>query len=121
MKYLKQPYRSKKCGQTCLAMILNKSIDEVCKMLNNKYRSTCIYKDLAVCLELNGYKVTKHYKRGLKQEEIPNNSVIRVQFPNKNGHFIVKVDNEYYDPSVGIVKYLNEDRLITHYINYEKQ
>lgn len=118
VEYKQQRYRSKQCGQTCLAMITGKSIQEVCKDMN-KYRSTSLFKDIAKYLEKQGYKVTKHTGR-VEFDEVPDNSVIRVTFPNKAGHFIIKHKGKYYDPAVGVVEEFNNYRKITHYIKFNK-
>ncbi len=118
MKYKKQPYKSKQCGQACLAMILDKTVKEVCKELN-KYKTTSLYDDVAAMLEKSGYKVTKH-EGVVPLSDIPNNSVIRIKFPSDNFHFAVKYGDKYYDPAIGVVSEYNDYRKITHYINYSK-
>lgn len=118
--YEQQRYRSKQCGQTCLAMILGISIDEAIKLLNNKKRSTSLYKDIAVALERQGFEVEKHTGQ-IEWDEVPNNSIVRVVFPNKAAHFIIKHDDRYYDPAIGIVERYNDYRKITHYIKFRKE
>lgn len=118
--YKQQRYRSKQCGQACLAMILGISIDEAIKLLNNKKKSTSLYDDLAVALERHGYEVKKHTGE-VDWDEVPDNSIIRVVFPTKAGHFIIKHRGKYYDPAIGIVEGYNDYRKITHYITFKKE
>ncbi len=119
IKFIKQPYRSKKCGQTCLAMILDRPVDVICKEMN-KYRTTDLYKDVAEKLIREGYEVKK-VRRGAAFEDVPNNSVLRIQFPSGNGHFVIKHDGKYYDPATGIVEdYKDTYRTVTAYFTFKK-
>lgn len=116
MDYKQQRYRSKQCGQTCLAMITGKSIEEVCKDMN-KYRRTSLYGDLDKYLEGQGFKVTRHSGE-VEFSEVPDNSIVRVVYPNKGSHFLVKYKGLYYDPAVGVVERYNKYVEITHYIKF---
>lgn len=118
IEYKQQRYRSKQCGQTCLAMVTGKDVKEVCKDMN-KYRSTQLYGDLDKYLKREGYEVTRH-SGVVNPDEVPNNSIIRFVFPNGGGHFVVKSEDKYYDPAIGVVLEFNDYRKITHYINYKK-
>lgn len=118
--YKQQRYRSKQCGQACLAMILDISIDEAIKLLNNKKKSTSLYDDLAVALERHDFEVGKSTGE-VDWDEVPDNSIIRVVFPTKAGHFIIKHRGKYYDPAIGIVEGYNDYRKITHYITFKKK
>ncbi|WP_435263859.1 hypothetical protein [Tenacibaculum sp. nBUS_03] len=121
MKYKSQGYKTKKCGQTVLSMITGKSVTEICKLLN-KEESTNIIKDLKPFLESNGYDTS--YKKVRTFEDVPNNSIVLLEFPDEsiNGHFTLKVDNEFYDPSVGVIsKYNKETRLPHSYLNFKKK
>lgn len=121
MKYKSQPYLSKQCGQTCLAMITGKSIKKICKALDNNY-TTNIYTDLQEYLNDNGYRALVIYdKDGIKWNEVPNSSIIRLKKPCGGGHYIVKHNNEFYDPATGIVKVFKKDYTISHYLTYENK
>ncbi|TDQ22760.1 hypothetical protein [Tenacibaculum caenipelagi] len=114
-----QPYLSKKCGQTCLAMITGKSIEEICKELGKEYY-TNIVNDLQAYLEENGYK-TLLSNGSFEVKNVPNNSIIRLEKLDESGHFIIKNEiGKIYDPNIGIVeKYMNDTK-ITHYLNFVK-
>lgn len=121
MKYKSQPYLSKQCGQTCLAMITGKSIKKICKELNNFY-TTNIYTELQEYLNDNGYRALVTYdKDGIGWNEVLNDSIIRLKKPCGAGHFIIKYNNEYYDPATGIVKTFKKDYIITHYLHYDRK
>lgn len=116
-----QPYLSKKCGQTVLAMITGNSIEEVCKEIDKKY-TTGIYTDLKPYLDNKGYKTTITYGEEVNINEVPNNSIIRFKKPDESGHFVLKNEiGEIYDPAVGVVKaYLNH-YTISHHLRFEKK
>lgn len=120
MKYRSQGFKTKKCGQTVLSMITGKPINEICKVLG-KEESTNIFKDLKPFLESNGYQTI--YKKVRNFKSIPNNSIVLLEFPDEsnNGHFTLKINNKYYDPSVGIIsKYNKKTRLPHSYLNFKK-
>lgn len=120
-KFKAQPYLSKQCGQTVLAMITGNTIEEVCKEIDKEY-TTGIYTDLKPYLDNKGYKTTITYGEGFNINKVPNNSIIRFKKPDESGHFVLKNENgEIYDPAVGIVKaYLNH-YTISHYLRFEKK
>ncbi len=118
IKFLNQPYCSKKCGQTCLAMITGKTLEQVCSELD-KYWETSISDDLQPYLENNGYKTKLVKSNKLTFEDSPNNSIIRMCFENGSGHFIVKANNKYYEPTRGIIEQLIGHFRVTHYLSFE--
>ncbi|WP_299681095.1 hypothetical protein [uncultured Tenacibaculum sp.] len=120
MNFKAQPYLSKQCGQTCVAMITGKSIEDVCNEINKEY-TTNIYTDLQKYLNNNGYKTFVAYG-DFQFSEVPNNSIIRLNKPDDSGHFVVKNENGIiYDPSVGIVQKYMSYYTITHYLKFEKE
>ncbi len=119
INFIPQPYLSKQCGQTCLAMITGKSIEDICKEIGSIY-TTNIYNDLQKYLNKKDYKTVVVFG-DLTMEEVPNNSIIRLSKPCGGGHFVLKSDNEILDPSIGKIKeYLNEYK-ISHYLKFEEK
>lgn len=115
-----QPYLSKKCGQTCLAMITGKEVNEICKELEKEYY-TSITPDLQNYLESNGYK-TILSTGNFDFNDVPKDSIIRLQKPDGSGHFVLKnTDGKVYDPNIGIVEKYMSYYEISHYLNYEKK
>ena len=80
MNFKAQPYLSKQCGQTCIAMIIGKSVEDVCSEMEKEY-TTNIYTDLQNCLNNNGYKTFVAYG-DFQFSEVPNNSIIRLNKPD---------------------------------------
>lgn len=119
INFIEQPYHSQKCGQTCLSMITGSSIDEICKSLGKDWL-TSIESDLQHFLNSNGYSTRLTSGRNLQFKEVANNSIIRVCYPNGNGHFVLKKDNKIFDPSVGIIEEMLAYVKITHYLTFEK-
>ena len=120
MKYLAHPYLSKQCGQTCLAMITGKTIEEICDDLNNIY-TTSIYSDLQEYLEGNGFNTTVTFGSHIKFSDVPDDSIIRLKKPCNGGHFVLKIKSEIYDPAIGIVKEYKNHYKISHYLKFSKK
>lgn len=119
INFIEQPYHSQKCGQTCLAMITGISIDEICREIGKDWL-TSLDGDLQSFLNKKGYETRMISGKNLKFKEIKNNSIIRVCYPNGNGHFVIKSANKIYDPSVGIIQEMIAYIKITHYLTFEK-
>ena len=119
IKFIEQPYHSQKCGQTCLSMITGKSIEEICKILGKDWL-TSLDNDIQTYLDRNGYCTQLISSKNLSFKETPNNSIIRVCYPNGNGHFVLKLNDKIYDPSVGIIYQMLAYIKITHYLTFEK-
>lgn len=114
-----QPYLSKKCGQACIAMITGKSIAEICKEIGKEY-TTNIYTDLQEYLKSKGYKTLVAYGE-MEIEEVPNNSIVRLNKPDHSGHFILKTaTGTIFDPAIGIVKKYMNHSTISHYLYFRK-
>ncbi|PKH51414.1 hypothetical protein CXF68_12305 [Tenacibaculum sp. Bg11-29] len=119
IKFIEQPYHSKKCGQACLSMVTGKSIDEVCTILGKKW-STCIESDLQTLLNKEGYKTTLIRASGMKLKAIPNNSIVLLSYPNETRHFVLKSADKIYDPSVGVIDQMLAYIEVLHYLTFEK-
>ena len=119
IKFIAQPFRSSQCGQTCLAMIVGKTVEEVCKSLGKIYY-TNLNPDLKRYLEGNGYS-TLMATGPFEISEVPSNSIMRMEKPDTSGHFVIKIDEKkVFDPAVGIVsEYLNHYK-ISHYLSFWK-
>ena len=89
------------CGYACLAMILNITLFESKKLSGAK--------------ELSGYLITKILKENkvntdyqIKMEgfdlEIPKYGILNIPHKRKQGHWVVKKDDEIYCPHYGIVE-----------------
>lgn len=120
MKFIAQPYRTKQCGQACLAMVTGKTVNEVCKDLEH-FWGTDITKDFEPYLQENGFETELVSKKFFSFDEVPNNSILRLWWLSDKGHFVVKHNDEYYDPATGIIKEYLIDVKVNHYIHYRRK
>ncbi|CAL2095516.1 conserved protein of unknown function [Tenacibaculum sp. 190524A02b] len=117
--FVRQPYLSKQCGQSCLSMITGDSIELIVEKLGKEY-TTYIQDDLENYLKEKGYK-TFIVVGDFSMKEVPNNSIVRLKKPDNSGHFILKNENGILlDPSVGIVQEYIGVYEISHYLKFEK-
>lgn len=106
MKYISQPRGAVTCGQTVLAMIFNMTIAEVCDLMGKHGRTR--NKHLQEFLLTRG--CTSVYSRAKTFEEIPNGSIVKIGFKGySDTHWVLKDDNKYYDPDIGILHQYNTD------------
>lgn len=120
--YPVQPVLSKQCGQACAALITKKPIDLVCKEMDKVF-STNIYTDLVPYIRAQGFEiaVTATLGSGITLDKVPNDSLIRLQKNDGGGHFVVKRDNIYIDPSGEIVLAYSEKKYkLSHYAPFKK-
>ena len=117
---ISQPYHSKQCGQSCLAMITGKSLNQICKDLG-KYWETHIVDDLQKYLDKNGFSTKLVNAIGMKFEDIPDNSLVSFKYQNGTTHSVVKYRNEYYDPDIGVVKYYDDKVMLFSYIKFKRE
>ena len=119
IQFIAKQFRSKKCGQTCLSMITGKNVEDICNELG-KFLVTNMVTDLQVYLNNNGYKTRIVHGVKIQRNEIPNNSIVRLCFPDGTGHFVVKFKNKFYDPDIGIVKKYLANVRYTDYLTFKK-
>ena len=78
MKYIRQPENSKLCGQTCLAMIINSTIEDICEIMEKKKGT--YNKDIYKVLDK--YNIKYRYKRNNKLENLPELAIVKIGFKN---------------------------------------
>ncbi|WP_299676639.1 hypothetical protein [uncultured Tenacibaculum sp.] len=116
---VEQPLFSKWCGHACISMITGEDILHIAKKLQN-YNELSLEKEVMWYLYDKGFKVKLIRKFDITPEEIPNNSIVRIEDINENGHFVLKQNDVFKDPNVGIVlNYISRKR-ITHYLEIEE-
>ena len=97
--YFKQPTEYL-CGQACVAMIANVSVDEVIKVMNND-KSTG-KKDIEKALDHYGIKQTKTMKKADNGTQLPPVCILKVLLPGYS-HWILYYHGKYYDPEFGLM------------------
>ncbi|CAL2104577.1 protein of unknown function [Tenacibaculum sp. 190130A14a] len=120
IKFKQQPFSSMLCGQTCLSMITGESIEDISKELGKDWE-TDIYEHIMPFLSKRNYNVRAIKVFDITFEEVPNESIILFRYPNGNGHFVIKHNDRYFDPAIGIVNQYLANRKITNYLTFEKK
>ena len=101
------------CGHACLAMLLNKSLDEIKSQVKVKRVSSYHLKIYLSCKYENSYEM----KLIGKDINLPEFGILNITF--SGGHWIIKEKNTIYCPHYGVVsfeKYFNmfaKNRIIT--------
>ena len=96
------------CGQTCLAMITKKSVEDICLLMGTK-RSTTI-SQVSNTLNKLGYIVEPKLTRISKKNPLPELAIVKLRKQNRRGkwmnnwHWTVYCNGEFFDPSWGVVK-----------------
>lgn len=99
MKVLKQPEQSNLCGQTCVAMVANSSIEEVTDIIGKGGKTQ--NKDLVKALsELN----TKCVQRKVKRLPECDIAIIKVRFCEGWNHWVLWVKGDIICPTEGVKK-----------------
>jgi hypothetical protein len=107
IKYKNQPPYSMMCGQTVLAMVLDVEILDICFILN-KHNQGTMNKDIYKVLDK--FNIKYKYKRCKDFNLIPNKAIVKLgYYRSKDTHWILKFNDKYYDPSIGIIEQYNTD------------
>lgn len=104
MTPLKQPTR-RSCGQTCIAMVLDKSVEYVVEELFDGHLNGTNTKKMVTALRRAGYNVTG-LKRITQNNPIPKRSICKMRFrsrrnPNRwrgGWHWVLIWNGVLYDP-----------------------
>lgn len=101
MKLVMQP-TSLTCGQACIAMIVNKKIEEVIKDMKTD-GSTSIGQ-LTDILDHYGIKHAEKNKRISKKNPVPYKySILTIHTDAGYTHWALLYENKYYDPEFGLI------------------
>ena len=118
MKLIEQKHGSSQCGQCCLAMVTGHSLQQVISNLG-KWRSTTSKDLCSYIIEHynNESEIVDHKFQPF--ETVPSRSTIYFEYPKSGGHFIVKYNDEYYDPLGRISSYLSDkNNKVINYITF---
>lgn len=87
------------CGQTCAAMVLGLPVDVVMQELPDR-KSGTPHKKLITYLKSRGVVCDDRLRlwRHIPQGGIPWRALIRIVWPDGNGHLVLRWDGVYYDP-----------------------
>lgn len=97
-RYKKQPKNSWLCGETCIAMLSGKSLDEICSMIGKKKEKGTKTKTLVTILRRLGYDVPN---RLICCSTQPLFAIAKQPLHGKNGnwHWVLIWNGKKYDPS----------------------
>jgi hypothetical protein len=112
-----QPENSKLCGQTCIAMISNTTIEEAIVVVGHKKGTTT--KELARAIRHYGY-VCPERLMPIRNKELPYFCLCKIVRKNKKTggwHWILLKDGLFYDPSRGVFE--GKEELDNVYVNWE--
>jgi hypothetical protein len=100
-----QPRNSNLCGQTCVAMVTEKTVEKICGMIGHSHSTRTA--ELAQVLEWFGFPCENELRRIRKGGRIPSNCLLKVTFRMKGGdgrrpirrsHWMLRWDGRTYDP-----------------------
>lgn len=113
MKLIKQPAKSKICGQCGIAMVADISIEESIKLYGHSH-STNMSEHIKILGKL-GIKTNKIIKvDNRKKYHLPSLSLVRLQKVGRQmGHLVVHKDGKFYDPSRGVFE--SKEALLSSY------
>lgn len=97
MIQLYQPSGSNLCGQTCVAMLVDVSIDAVCQVMGKRGCTRTI--DIQRALIFYGYDV-QDVVTGLKPDALlPDDAIVNWHWPKQSrGHWLLRFQGRTYDP-----------------------
>jgi hypothetical protein len=98
VKLVMQP-SSKTCGQACIAMIVNKEVADICKILHTSAGIT-----IGKIIEALNYYGVRHAEKSIrlskKNSKIPDIAILTVHLPEYE-HWVVYYKGIYLDPEFG--------------------
>jgi len=117
IKHLQQSEFSNQCGQACVAMILNVSIERAVELIQKKGSTQT--KDIARVLNQNGFDCDLRLTRISKKHQIPDFCILKITFGNRHtGHWVLWNGKEetYHDPSFNYpAKQFGFDKALKYY------
>ena len=96
-----QPRGSKCCGQACIAMIIQESLEDVCGQLGTNRGTKA--KKLAEFLQGKGIPCNKRLIRVSKKRPLPERALVKMKFDDThNWHWVLKWRGVVFDPGYRI-------------------
>lgn len=113
MRLEQQPPGSNLCGQCCISTICNITLEDSCKLMRTKGR-TSTKQLIAALTYMNMYTAPK-LKRGMPESGL---AILKFTHPDGKSHWVVWENYKYYDPAAGVFRgkprYLQESRVTSH-------
>ena len=112
IQYIKQPTEFL-CGQACVAMIANVSVNEVIQVMNNDKATG--KKDIEKALEHYGIAQAKTMTKADNGTPLPSACILKVLVSGYS-HWILYYHGKYYDPEFGLMDELYSRAKIQSYL-----
>jgi hypothetical protein len=100
IKYIKQP-TGYLCGQSCVAMLANVTVDEVIELMNNDKGTS--KKEIADTLNQYGIKHAKTMIKANNSTPLPDVCILKLLLPGYS-HWALYYKGTYYDPEFGVLE-----------------
>ena len=97
--YIQQPTEYL-CGQACVAMIANISVDDVIRVMNNDQATG--KKDIERALDHYGIRQAKTMTKVDNDTPLPPVCILKVLLP-RYSHWVLFYHGKYYDPEFGLM------------------
>ena len=99
MRQLFQPGGSKLCGQTCVAMIADVSIEKAIELVGHGHRTRT--KEIVKALRKAGVECKGGLVKISSKNRLPETCLVNVLYDKNHRHWIVKNDGVFYNPDPG--------------------
>lgn len=113
MKLMMQPNPCA-CGQACIAMITNKSIEEVFKVMKTEGPTS-----IGQLIEALDYYNIKHAEKNVrisKKNPMPSEYAILTVHMRAYTHWVLLYNQRYYDPEFGLLESCHPEGKITSFL-----
>lgn len=100
LKYIKEP-TDLQCGQAVLAMLCDKSAEDIVNLLQNEKETTL--KEMFYVLKKYGISYDNKRKEVFKKQELPRVAILSLETP-RCWHWSLYFDGVFYDPEHGVMK-----------------
>ena len=100
LKYIKEP-TDLQCGQAVLAMLCDKSSEDIVNLLHNEKETTL--KEMFYVLEEYGISYDNKRKEVFEKQELPRVAILSLETP-RCWHWSLYFDGVFYDPEHGVME-----------------
>lgn len=99
-RYIKEP-TDLQCGQAVLAMLCDKSVEDIITLLQNEKETTL--KEMFYVLKKYGISYDNKRKEVFKKQELPRVAILSLETP-RCWHWSMYFDGVFYDPEHGVME-----------------
>lgn len=99
IRYIHEP-TDLQCGQAVLAMVLNKTVDEIIEYLGNERETTL--KEMKITLREFGVNISDERYLVIDRNELPEMCLLSLETP-RCWHWSLFCNGKFYDPEHGII------------------